>query len=122
ASIVSYGSGAGGSRAAEHLRGVLGEVRIYDLREQLLLPNYWNQLNDQGEYQFTDDEVEQANTLIDDTVFWATRMQPIREEVLGLVPASSNGSSGYPQPGGVPHLCQPTAPATRPGPAPPSLN
>lgn len=94
ASIVSYGSGAGGSRAAEHLRGVLGEVRIYDLREQLLLSSYWNQLNDAGEYQFSDDEVEQANTLIEDTVFWAKKMRPIREEVLGLVPASRNGASG----------------------------
>lgn len=94
ASIVSYGSAAGGARAAEHLRGILGEVKVYDLREQLLLSNYWNSLNDQGEYQFSDAEVDQANTLIDETVFWARKMAPIREEVYGDAGVSSNGRSG----------------------------
>jgi NAD(P)H-dependent FMN reductase len=82
ASIVSYGSAAGGARAAEHLRGVLGEVKIYDLRDQLLLNNYWDRLDDQGDYQFSDEEVEQVNTIIVETVFWAEQMVPIRERLL----------------------------------------
>jgi NAD(P)H-dependent FMN reductase len=82
ASIVSYGSAAGGARAAEHLRGVLGEVKIYDLRDQLLLNNYWDRLDDQGDYQFSDEEVEQVETIIAETVFWAEQMAPIRERLL----------------------------------------
>ncbi len=36
AGIVSYGS-AGGARAAEHLRGILGELQIADVRSHVLL-------------------------------------------------------------------------------------
>lgn len=36
AGIVSYGS-AGGARAAEHLRGILGELQIADIRTHILL-------------------------------------------------------------------------------------
>lgn len=36
AAIVSYGS-AGGSRAAEHLRGILGELQIADVRQHIVL-------------------------------------------------------------------------------------
>ena len=36
AAIVSYGS-AGGARAAEHLRGILGELQIADVRQHILL-------------------------------------------------------------------------------------
>lgn len=92
ASIVSYGSAAGGARAAEHLRGVLGEVRIYDLREQLLLSNYWNRLDDDGAYRFSEDEEELAQTIIKDTVFWAEKMTPIRQEVFGFATSDSASS------------------------------
>lgn len=36
AGIISYGS-AGGARAAEHLRGILGELQIADIRTHILL-------------------------------------------------------------------------------------
>ncbi|MGD9910268.1 MAG: NADPH-dependent FMN reductase [Candidatus Izemoplasmatales bacterium] len=36
AGIISYGS-AGGARAAEHLRGVLGELQVADIRTHILL-------------------------------------------------------------------------------------
>jgi NAD(P)H-dependent FMN reductase len=36
AAIVSYGS-AGGARAAEHLRGILGELQVADVRSHVLL-------------------------------------------------------------------------------------
>jgi NAD(P)H-dependent FMN reductase len=76
ASFVSYGSAAGGARAVEHLRGVMGEIKVYDLREQLLLSNYWGQLDDNGQYQFSDKEGEQASAILDELVVWAEQMQP----------------------------------------------
>lgn len=82
ASFVSYGSAAGGARAVEHLRGVMGEVKIYDLRDQLLLPNYWNRLDENGQYRFSDEEREQAKALLDDLVLWAEQMQTVRERML----------------------------------------
>jgi len=80
-SFVSYGSAAGGARAVEHLRGIAGELRMYDLREQLLLPNYWERLNEKGEYQFSDAERAQAEKILDDTVFWAEQMKEAREKM-----------------------------------------
>lgn len=89
ASFVSYGSAAGGSRAVEHLRGVMGEIKVYDLRDQLLLPNYWSRLDDNGHYRFSEDEREQANTMLDDLVTWAEQMQPIRERVMAPAHATA---------------------------------
>jgi NAD(P)H-dependent FMN reductase len=82
ASFVSYGSAAGGARAVEHLRGVMGEIKVYDLREQLLLSNYWGQLDDNGQYQFSDKEREQASAILDELVVWAEQMQPVRERLM----------------------------------------
>lgn len=37
ATILSYGYGASGSRAASHLRGILGALGVYDLKTQILI-------------------------------------------------------------------------------------
>lgn len=79
--LVSYGGIAGGSRAAEHLRAVAGELKMYDLREQVLLPNYWNNLDKQGKYQFTKEQAEEAGELLDSLVFWSEKMKPARREL-----------------------------------------
>ncbi len=79
--FVSYGSLAGGARAVEHWRGVAGELKMYDLREQIMLPNYWEHLNEKGEYQFNDRHVAAANAILTDLTFWAEKMKPAREEL-----------------------------------------
>ncbi len=80
-SFVSYGSLAGGSRAVEHLRGVAGEVKLYDLREQILLPNYWDHMNDKGEYQFNDRHENAANEMLDTLTYWSAVMKEAREKM-----------------------------------------
>lgn len=79
--LVSYGGGAGGSRAAEHLRAVAGELKMYDLREQVLLPNYWDHLDEQGKYRFTKEQAEEAGELLNSLVFWAEQMKAARREM-----------------------------------------
>lgn len=81
ASFVSYGGASGGSRSVEHLRGVMGELKVYDLREQVLLPQYFTRLNDQGQYQFSEAENQAATTVIRDTIFWAEQMKVAREKL-----------------------------------------
>lgn len=81
-SFVSYGSAAGGARAVEHLRGIAGELHMYDLREQVLISNYWNNLNEQGEYQFGEEESKQAAALFDENIFWTMALKSAREEYL----------------------------------------
>lgn len=79
-SFVSYGSLAGGARAVEHLRGVAGELRMFDLREQLLMPDYWNNLDEQGQHAFEDSHEGQINKILTQTAFWADKMKPARAE------------------------------------------
>jgi NAD(P)H-dependent FMN reductase len=79
-SFLSYGSLAGGARAVEHLRGVAGEVKMYDLRDQILLPNYWEQVDEKGEYRFTDRHVKAAREMLEELAFWAEKMREIRQE------------------------------------------
>lgn len=80
-SFISYGSLAGGARSVEHLRGVAGELKMFDLREQILLPNYWDNLNEKGEYQFNERHVNAAKGIIDDTIFWSGVMKEAREKM-----------------------------------------
>ncbi len=80
-SFISYGSLAGGSRAVEHLRGVAAEIKLYDLREQIMLPNYWEHLDEQGNYQFNERQENAANEILDALTFWAKTMKKAREEL-----------------------------------------
>lgn len=79
--FVSYGSEAGGSRAVEHWRGVAGELRMYDLREQIILQSYWEKMNDKGQYQFTESQEKEATRLLDALVFWAEAMKEARAKM-----------------------------------------
>lgn len=78
-SFVSYGSAAGGSRAVEHLRGIAGELRMFDLREQVIIPNYYFNLDEQGAYRFGEAEETQAAALLDEIVTWTEKMKVARE-------------------------------------------
>ncbi len=80
-SFVSYGSLAGGSRAVEHLRQIAAEVRLYDLREQILLPNYWENLDAQGNYQFNERHEKSANEIIDQLTFWGEVLKEARAKL-----------------------------------------
>lgn len=80
-SFVSYGSMAGGARAVEHLRAVAAEIKMYDLREQILLPNYWENTDKEGKYQFTEHHVKTANLILDSLIFWAQVMRQARDDV-----------------------------------------
>jgi NAD(P)H-dependent FMN reductase len=83
-SYVSYGSLAGGARAVEHLRGVAGETKMYDLREQILLPVYYENLDEKGSYKFNDRHVQAANGILDELTFWATTMKEARNKLLSI--------------------------------------
>ena len=81
AAFVSYGSQAGGARAVEHLRGVLTELRMYSLKEHILLSNFWEHQDDTKQYQFSEKQVEQAEHLLEQLDFWAAQMKPARQKL-----------------------------------------
>lgn len=78
--FVSYGT-VGGSRAVEHLRGVSAEIKLYDLREQVMFPEYWNHLDENHKYKFEEKDVKAANAMLDSLIFWAGEMKPSREKL-----------------------------------------
>jgi NAD(P)H-dependent FMN reductase len=80
-SYISYGSAAGGARSVEHLRGIAAETKMYDLREQIVISNYWNTTDEEGQYEFNEHHVHHANKVLDDLIFWATTMKKARKEL-----------------------------------------
>ena len=76
--FVSYGSIAGGARGVEHLRGVAAEVRLFDIKETVLLPNYWENLDKEGKYQFNERHENNADSMITTLLFWAKVMKDAR--------------------------------------------
>ncbi len=76
AAFVSYGT-AGGSRAVEHLRGVMGELRIADVKPQLLLYNATD-FDNTGVLMPTEKHLAMLTTVLDKLVQWGVAMQSIR--------------------------------------------
>lgn len=83
--FVSYGSIAGGARAAEHLRAVAGELRMFDLKDQILLSNYWAGLDENGNYKFGQEEERAAETIITQLSFWGKMMKSARVDINGEI-------------------------------------
>lgn len=83
-SFISYGSMAGGARAVEHLRGVAGEIKMYDIREQILIPNYWENMDENGKYKFNEHHVNSANAILNALTFWSG----VFKEARGKIPTS----------------------------------
>lgn len=79
--FVSYGAAAGGARAVEHLRSSVANLGMFDLRDQVILVNYWEQLGENGAFQPTDTQTETAHKLLDNIVFWADHIKPAREKL-----------------------------------------
>lgn len=78
-SFVSYGSQAGGARAVEHLRSIAGELRMFDLRDQVLIPNYYFRTDEEGKYTFSDQEESEASTMLSELTTWAQKLKVARE-------------------------------------------
>lgn len=79
--FVSYGAEAGGTRAVEHLRSSVAWLDMYDLKAQVVIPNYWTQLNDKGEWQPSEEQTKDGQRVIKDVVFWAEQLQAARQKL-----------------------------------------
>lgn len=76
AGIVSYGS-VGGARAAEHLRGILGELLVADVRVHPALSLFTDFENGT---KFTPKPVQEdsVNQMLDQVIPWSTALKTIR--------------------------------------------
>ena len=75
--VVSYG-GVGGARAVEHLRLVVGELQMADVRQQVAL-SMMTEFENFSVLKPGDYNVGALDTLLDQVVAWSGALAPLRE-------------------------------------------
>ncbi|MCS0824109.1 NAD(P)H-dependent oxidoreductase [Cytobacillus firmus] len=76
AGIVSYGS-TGGARAAEHLRGIMGELMIADVRVHPTL-SLFTDFENGTVFKPQDLHLDNVNAMIDQVISWSGTLKTIR--------------------------------------------
>lgn len=76
AGIVSYGS-TGGARAAEHLRGILGELLIADVRVHPTL-SLFTDFENFSTFKPSDLHLKNVNDMLDQVIAWSGALKPLR--------------------------------------------
>lgn len=76
AGIVSYGS-VGGARAAEHLRGIMGELLIADVRVHPAL-SLFTDFENGTDFKPGAHQDQSVNDMLDQVITWSTALKTIR--------------------------------------------
>lgn len=76
AGIVSYGS-VGGARAAEHLRGILGELLVADVRVHPAL-SLFTDFENGTDFKPAVHQQNSVNEMLDQVIPWSTALKTIR--------------------------------------------
>ncbi len=76
AGIVSYGS-VGGARAAEHLRGIMGELMIADVRTHPAL-SLFTDFENGADFKPQDLHLDNVNLMLDQVVSWSGALKTVR--------------------------------------------
>lgn len=76
AGIVSYGS-VGGARAAEHLRGILGELSVADVRVHPAL-SLFTDFENFSDFKPQAIQNDSVNDMLDQVVAWAEALKTVR--------------------------------------------
>lgn len=76
AGIVSYGS-TGGTRAAEHLRGILGELSVADVRVHPTL-SLFTDFENYSVFKPADLHLTNVNAMLDQVVAWSGALKTLR--------------------------------------------
>ncbi len=77
AGFVSYGS-AGGARAVEQLREVMGEIHVADVRPQVLIFSATD-FENYTTFKPSENHERALNALLDNLIAWSKAMKPLRQ-------------------------------------------
>jgi NAD(P)H-dependent FMN reductase len=77
AGIVSYGS-TGGARAAEHLRGICGELKIADVRTHPTFSLFYD-FENMSTFKPADVHAQTVNAMLDELVAWSGALKTLRQ-------------------------------------------
>lgn len=78
AGFVGYGS-AGGARAVEVLRLIMGEIMIADVRAQVML-SLFSDFEDYTTFKPAPHHEKSVNTMLDQVIAWSAALKPLREK------------------------------------------
>lgn len=76
--IVSYGS-TGGARAAEHLRGIMGELKVADVRTHPTLSLFID-FENFTEFKPQELHLENVNTMLEEVLEWSGALKTLRQK------------------------------------------
>ncbi|MEC0245412.1 NAD(P)H-dependent oxidoreductase [Paenibacillus chitinolyticus] len=76
AGIISYGS-AGGARAAEHLRGILGELSVADVRVNPTF-SLFTEFEQYKTFKPSDLHANNVNAMLDQVIAWSGALKSLR--------------------------------------------
>src|SRR5699024_1303628 len=76
AGIVSYGS-TGGARAAEHLRGILGELKVADVRKHPTL-SIFTDFEDFTVFKPAKLHINNVHDMLNETIAWSGALKILR--------------------------------------------
>jgi len=76
AGIVSYGS-TGGARAAEHLRGILGELKVADVRTHPTF-SLFTDFENGSVFKPAELHLTNVNAMLDEVVSWSGALKTVR--------------------------------------------
>lgn len=77
--FVSYGGGAAGLRAVEHLRLVFAELHAVGIRDTVAFPNAWRLFDAGGTLRSPEGPEKAMTTLLDRLAWWAIALRGARE-------------------------------------------
>ena len=75
--FASYGGAAGGARAVEQLRPVLAECHAQTVRDQVVLPNVWGLVGEDGTLDGSRAEAS-LKAMAEQLVWWGTALRTAR--------------------------------------------
>ena len=81
AAFVSYGS-AGGARAVEHLRLVMGELMVADVRQQVLL-SLFTDFENFSQFKPAAAHEKSLHTMLDQLLQWGKALKSVRQPAAG---------------------------------------
>lgn len=77
AGFVGYG-GVGGVRAVEHLRGIMGQLNMADVRAQVALM-LWRDFDKEGVFMPTERHEASLGKVLDELIAWGEALKSMRE-------------------------------------------
>ncbi|WP_153795871.1 NADPH-dependent FMN reductase [Foetidibacter luteolus] len=78
AGFVSYGS-AGGARAVEHLRGIMAELQIADVRAQVML-SLFTDFENFSVFKPAENKAKAVGPMLDQVIAWGTALKTLRNK------------------------------------------